>query len=307
MKVVVFGASGFIGSHVVSSLFQAKHNVTAVVRPTSNASFLEEQGIHVVRVNYNDLSQISAAMKSQDIVYNCTASTKALSKNGGNAIEISLTKVLVDVALNEGVHHFVQLSSITIYGFEKEGIIDEDYQPLIKTPTQILQQEREKVVINAGKTKKMVTTIVRPASTIGERGEHSFFAKMFELNQTGEFPIVGRGAARTSFIDTRDIGQAMTLIGEKKLAGIYLVKGFDATWIQVKNTMDNIMGQKTNYKHIPETTDKQNMQSYEYKTFATTRVWNDLQIREQGFYPRYSLQQAAEKEIYYLKSIIENR
>ncbi|AUJ30591.1 NAD-dependent epimerase/dehydratase family protein [Liquorilactobacillus hordei] len=306
MKVVVFGASGFIGSHVASALFQAKHNVTAIVRPTSNASFLEAQGMRVVRVNYEDLSQLIAVMKGQDVVYNCTASVKAVSKNGENSVETSLTKKLVDIAADERVSHFVQLSSIIIYGFEKEGSIDENYQPLIKTPTQILQQEREKIVINAGKTKKMLTTILRPASTIGERGERSFFAKLFELNQMGEFPIVGQGLARTSFIDTRDIGQAMVLIGEKKLAGIYLVKGFDATWMQVKNTLDNIMGQKTNYKHIPEMTNKKSRQSYEYQTFATTRVWNDLRIREQEFCPRYSLQQAAEKEVYYLKSIIEN-
>lgn len=300
MNAIVFGANGFIGSHVVTALVEANHRVTAVVRPTSDAARLTEQKIRVLRVDYNEDSQISAAMKGQEVVYNCTASASQLAQKDQDRVEVILTKKLVATALKTGVRQFIQLSSITIYGFEKEGVISEGDQPLINMPLQLIQQEREQIVRNAGKSTNLLTTIVRPASAIGKRGEHSFFAKFFKLNQIGKFPIIGKGQAKTSFIDTRDIGRAMTLIGEESLTGTYLVKGFDATWLELKLVMDEITGKQTAYQPI---TEKDQLRAYEYATFSITRIWDDSKIRAQGFHPHYSLQQAAKSEIQYLNSI----
>ncbi len=47
MKAIVFGSTGFIGSHVVEQLSLAGHQVTAVVRNTSNTEFLESLGVKV--------------------------------------------------------------------------------------------------------------------------------------------------------------------------------------------------------------------------------------------------------------------
>lgn len=44
LKAIVFGGTGFIGSHVVEQLHLAGHQVTAAVRETSNTSFLESLG-----------------------------------------------------------------------------------------------------------------------------------------------------------------------------------------------------------------------------------------------------------------------
>lgn len=303
MKAIVFGASGFIGSHVVVALMKANHNVTAIIRESSQSAFLESLGVPIKRVNYSDLTQLNKVMEGQSVVYNCTASKKLTSKVEDQAVEVSITKKLIQAALNTGISHFIQLSSIIIYGFEKTGFINETYQPIIETPIQIIQQKRERIVIAAGQASKMAITVVRPASTIGERGVHSFFAKLFFLNQVGKFPIINSGQAMTSFIDTRDLGRTMTIIAEQRITGLYLLKGFDTTWIQLKDTIDTISGQATPYKHISTKLANQDVSSYEVKVFSTTRIWNDTKIRNQGVYPKYSLDQAVKKEIDYLKSI----
>lgn len=307
MKAIVFGGNGFIGSHVVEQLHHAGHKVTAVIRPASDATFLGQQGINVLRVDYNDPLQIKLAMKGQDVAYNCTASASLQAKDTEPNVEIVLTKRLAEAAATTEVRHFVQLSSIVIYGFEREGLIDEAYQPIKQYSIQVIHRKREKIIIDIGEKTEMSITIVRPASTIGIRGEHSFFARLFKLNQSGRFPIIGRGEATTSFIDTRDIGRAMTFIGENRMVGTYLLKGFDATWMQIKNMMDDVTGWQTDYVHVPhnltaEQLSEQRINAYEYNAFSTSRIWDDSKIKNKGFRPKYSFRQAVVREVAYLKA-----
>jgi len=49
MKVLVTGATGFIGSHLTRSLLADGYDVRALVRPTSNARELEKLGAEIVR------------------------------------------------------------------------------------------------------------------------------------------------------------------------------------------------------------------------------------------------------------------
>ncbi|MCO7125324.1 NAD(P)-dependent oxidoreductase [Sporolactobacillus shoreicorticis] len=305
MKAIVFGGNGFIGSHVVEQLHHAGHEVTAVVRFKSDTNFLEQLGVNVVNIDYSNPSQINLAMKGKDIAYNCTASQGVQATNTEPTVEIVLTKRLAESAAATDVRHFVQLSSIIIYGFEKEGVIDENYEPIMHYSIQTIQQKRERIVKEIGKRTGMLTTIVRPAGTIGVRGERSSFARFFKLNQSGHFPIIGKGEAVTSFIDTRDIGRAMTFLGAKKIVGTYLLKGFDVTWMQLKNMMDEVTGRQTNYVSIPKGLNaaqlsEQGIDGYAYHTFSVSRIWDDSKLRNQGFHSVYSFQQAVESEVAFL-------
>ncbi|MFT8871616.1 MAG: NAD-dependent epimerase/dehydratase family protein [Sporolactobacillus sp.] len=308
MKPIVFGGNGFIGSHVATQLHHSGHKVTAVIRPTSDATFLEKQGIHIMRIDYSNRDMIRRVMIDHDVVYNCTASAGLQVAAIQPHVELALTKELIQTAAMIGIRHFIQLSSIVIYGFERDGLINESYQPVIHYPVQQIQQTREAIVTNIAEESGMRLTIVRPASTIGARGERSFFANLFKLRQVGKFPIVDKGQATTSFIDTRDIGRAMTFLGERKESGTYLLKGFDASWWQLKTTIDAIIGQKSDYITLSGTlSDAQlhtyGMNPYAYHTFSINRTWDDTKIRDLGFRSTYSLQEAAEQELDYLMKL----
>lgn len=314
MQATVFGASGFIGSHVVEELCKAGHGVNAVVRSPASRQLLEGFGARVMVVDYGDGAQIQAAMRGSDVVYNCIASTGTAAQAEDPEAEIGLTRRLAHTASALGVGHFVQLSSIVLYGFERSGAIDESYQPLIEYPIQRIQQRREEIVTlevpgrqgMAVEAAGTALTILRPASVIGSRGERSFFANLYRLNQSGRFPIVGKGQARGSFIDARDLGRAMVFIGEHGISGTYLVKGFDASWSELKASMDEATGTHDACISIPaglsdEGIDASPLNPYEYRSFATTRIWDDSTIREAGFRPHYSLGQAVRSEIGYLE------
>ena len=49
MKVLVTGATGFVGGHLVESLRTAGHEVTALVRNPDRAAALAERGVPLVQ------------------------------------------------------------------------------------------------------------------------------------------------------------------------------------------------------------------------------------------------------------------
>lgn len=70
MRVVVTGAAGFIGSHVVPEALDAGHEVRAVVRPGSELYRLDDKPIDVVRCELAS-DDLGAALAGADAVVHC--------------------------------------------------------------------------------------------------------------------------------------------------------------------------------------------------------------------------------------------
>ncbi|MBP1936163.1 NAD-dependent epimerase/dehydratase family protein [Paenibacillus sediminis] len=304
MKAIVFGASGFIGGHVVEQLHLAGHEVTAALRSTSNVTFLESLGVNVIRIDYSNRTAIENVIRGHEVVYNCTADAKLNTQISLDAeVEIKLTRTLVEAATEQGASKFIQLSTVVIYDFRRDEPIDESY---ISEPEFLIQRlgiERERIVQEVGKRAGIRTTILRPASTIGARDISSFFARMLAAHKLDRYPMIGGGSTKVSLVDTRDIGRAMVWLGTHQQQeddhGIYLLKGFDTTWFELKKEIDRATGRIAATINVPaDLTDEQmtsyNVSPFALKTFTTNRIWDDSKIRKLGFNTKYSLTDSVE-------------
>lgn len=297
MKAIVFGGTGFIGSHVVEQLHLAGHQVTAPVRNTSNSTFLENLGVNVVKIDFFNSKAIGKAMEGHEVVYNCTADANLYTQNSlDTPVEIKLTKKLIEVASLYGISRFIQLSTIVIYDFKSNEPIDESYISHPEYKIQEIALEREKVIKDAGRKTGMETVILRPASTIGIRDTKSFFARLFTAYNNDQFPMVGNGDAKVSLIDSRDIGRAMEWLGTYKKTkddnGVYLLKGFDTTWYRLKQEIKRATSRDTKIFQLP-TTEKTMM----VKNLTVNRIWNDQKIKSLGFMTKYTLTDAVESSV----------
>lgn len=96
MKTIIFGATGFIGSHVAEQLIRAGHPVTGVTRQGSRSEFLQEIGANVVAIDFADDASIEAAINGNDVVYCCLASAKMhQSLEAHRAIDVVLTRRVI--------------------------------------------------------------------------------------------------------------------------------------------------------------------------------------------------------------------
>ncbi|MDD5347761.1 MAG: SDR family NAD(P)-dependent oxidoreductase, partial [Candidatus Omnitrophica bacterium] len=68
MKVLVTGATGFIGRYVVNALLEEGHAVSALVRKTSKVDFLKAQGVQLVYGDIADAGSLGAIRGPFDAV-----------------------------------------------------------------------------------------------------------------------------------------------------------------------------------------------------------------------------------------------
>src|SRR5688500_12029047 len=88
MRVLLTGANGFVGSHVLDELRRNQIPVVALLRPTSNRSFIADQATHIeMRAGgIDDPGSLDSALEGVTHVIHCAGATKALTATGFFAV-----------------------------------------------------------------------------------------------------------------------------------------------------------------------------------------------------------------------------
>src|SRR5947209_2364428 len=70
---VLTGGTGLLGSHIAELLAARGERLRAVVRPTSNTTFLKSLGAELVEASLADPASLERAFTGADVVYHCAA------------------------------------------------------------------------------------------------------------------------------------------------------------------------------------------------------------------------------------------
>jgi nucleoside-diphosphate-sugar epimerase len=176
LKLLVTGASGFIGRYVVTEALERGHEVRALVRPTSDLSSVRWVSHSNVDLVHHDLSSSNglpdllsgveavihlAAVKEGDL----TAQLKGT---------VATTENLLEAMADARVERLVLVSSLSVYDFEKLpscGSLDEssplECRPQMREPycqSKLLQEELAR---RYREERGFATTILRPGVVIG--------------------------------------------------------------------------------------------------------------------------------------------
>ena len=306
MTTVVFGASGFIGSHVAEQLLLAGHDVTTPIRAGSDRAFLDSIGVRVIEVDFVEQSDVQAAIGTANVVVNCIAAVQT-SPHQAHSVDVELTRQLVYAAARAGATRFVQLSTIVVYGFAS-GICPADETTSCQPthPISRLAVEREDTVRNAATAAGIDYVILRPASTIGVRDKASFFSRLVQAHEANAFPMIDGGKSRFSCVDTRDIGRAAAYLAElpEATGETYLLRAYELSWAQLKDLLDHHRHVIAKTRNIPrplalglatvqETLSRRpSLTRYAVETLCHDRVWDDAKLRSTGFTTVYDLSES---------------
>jgi nucleoside-diphosphate-sugar epimerase len=213
MKILVTGATGFIGAHFVESARQAGHRVIGLYRSSGARhqpciSHLQRLGVELHRGDILEASSFAPLLREVDCVCHFAAAFREPGADAGylDRINVQGTANVVKAAAANGVRRFVHCSTAGIYGQRVSGIIDE------RTPTQPFNSyERSKVaaereVREAALAAGMEYVILRPTSVYGPRDER--LLKLFRSVAKGRFPLFGSGEGRRHMIYVTDLAEA---------------------------------------------------------------------------------------------------
>jgi len=214
MKVLVAGASGFLGSHVVEALLAAGHDVRALVRPTSKTAHLEERGVERAVGAVDAPETLPAALEGCDAVVNCAGLTKARNEGEFDRVNQGGVTALLDAARAAGgrLRRFVHVSSLAAAGPSLDGAARREDEPCAPLTAYGRSKRRgeEAALARAG---EVGVTVLRPPVIYGPRDAEIF--DLFKLARRGRIaPVLGDGNTRISMVYGPDCARAAKLCAE---------------------------------------------------------------------------------------------
>lgn len=111
--VLVVGATGWVGSQVVGALKSRGKEVRALVRPASNATRLEADGVEIARGDMMDPDSLTRAMDGVDSVITTAAGYTRHSRSDTDEIDVVGNRNLADAAARSKIRRFVLTSILT--------------------------------------------------------------------------------------------------------------------------------------------------------------------------------------------------
>ncbi|MEN3332652.1 MAG: hypothetical protein V7641_2017 [Blastocatellia bacterium] len=212
-KVLVTGATGFVGSHVVDRLLARGHAVRCLVRRSSNLRYLKDTRLEFAYGGLDAATDWKAALAGVDTIYHVAGMTFARRAKDYFEVNQRGTESLLAAALKhrEQIKKFVLVSSLAAIGPSRDGTpVDEETQPAPITPygeSKLLGEEAVRAVGDL-----LPCTIVRPPAVYGPR-DYALL-ELFKAIGRGMMPMIGRYDKQVSLVPARDLADGISLAGE---------------------------------------------------------------------------------------------
>jgi len=194
MRVLITGARGFIGSHLVDSQLEQGHEVRAL---DLHLDLLRHQSAHphleAIQGDITDDELIKKIIAGVDIVYHLASAhlDVSLSDEHYRRVNVGGTLSLLEAARQAGVKRFVHCSSVGVIGDVEKPPADET---TACHPTNIYEQtklEGEKAALEFSQRTGFPVVVARPAWVYGPRCPRT--AKLMRTISKGRFPFFGDG------------------------------------------------------------------------------------------------------------------
>ncbi len=171
MKVLVTGATGFIGGNLARELWRRGDDVRALVRPGSNRLTIENTGIVPVEGDILDRNSVDRAVQGCEAVFHVAAAYTFWSRDpaGVSRTNVEGTLNVLEAARQAGVSRTVYTSTVGTVGLPKKGLGDEatplDPKSLHgRYKRSKLQAEQEALALAAA---GMPLVVVNPTAPVG--------------------------------------------------------------------------------------------------------------------------------------------
>jgi dihydroflavonol-4-reductase len=207
-RVLVTGATGFIGSHLVDELLWKGYEVTALIRTSSDLRWLRGKGVTCIHGDLLEKRKLPS-LKEFAYIFHLGGTTKAQHRRGFHRVNQKGTERLIAAARKAGgLKRFIYLSSQAAAGpAPPERPQTEEDPPTPVSPYGKSKLLGEEVVLNF--RDKVPVTVLRPCPTYGPRDTNLF--EYFKVISRGHFPMLGKDPISLSFCYVEDLVQALML------------------------------------------------------------------------------------------------
>lgn len=259
MKVLITGATGFVGSEVTRQVLAQGAEVRILRRETSKLDLLGEAARAVEHAvgDVTDYASLRAAMRGIEQIYH----TAAFLGHGTRADRAPLHRVnvrgtahVVDAALEAGVARLVHTSSIAALGRPEKSdvVIDETMAwQASRNNTPYAQSKHEaELEIHRGIAEGLDAVMVNPSLVFGGGRPGENTRQIAEAVRAGRLPGVPVGG--TNVVDVLDVAEGHLRAMERGRTGArYILGSENLTWQQIFATLAEAYGVEPPRRRLP--------------------------------------------------------
>lgn len=251
--VLITGADGFVGRHLVARLLADGHQVRALDKTFKSAPI---DGSERIEADILDKAIVSAAMQNVEMVFHLAAVTALWMPDEDiyQSVNVEGTHVVLGAAIQANVKRFVHCSSFvtTIAGPRTPRSINEDDMPHTDALFGAYARSKiraEKIVMDANY--RIETVIVMPSAPLGP-GDYNMTAPSCFIRDLANGNIPATIDQTINFVDVQLLADAIAIAGRDAEAGErYLLTGKNRDMQDFLKLMEEITGLSMPKAQVP--------------------------------------------------------
>jgi len=206
-RIIVTGATGFLGGAVVRDLIARGDHVIALGRNASRLSELNQQGAETISLDLGTKDAPLPDLSADSMVHTAALSSPWARKSEFESANIAGTKTALRLAKQSGAERFVHISTPSIYFDFKDQIGVREDHPL---PKPVNHYARTKWVAETlvADCPHISPVILRPRGLYGA-GDTSLLPRLMRAAALRALPLMNNGATATDLTHVDDVASAV--------------------------------------------------------------------------------------------------
>lgn len=260
MRVLITGATGFIGGAVARRLRARGDEVVALVRPVGGpgrAGRLRAAGVEVREGDVRDPDATARAAEGCGLAVHCAGHPRPASWRTFRAVHITGTRTVVEACRRAGVQRVVNIASQAVL-FGGTDLVGKDdtcpYPERHIDPYSATKAEAERVALAANEPGRFAVTSLRPAVVWG-RGDTTILPVLIRLTRGPlGVPMCGDGSNTEATTHIENLVDAVVAALEAPSApgrSYLIMDGFTVSWREMIERLLTAAGVRPRFFRVP--------------------------------------------------------
>lgn len=256
MNVLVTGANGLLGHHVVMQLLGNKHDVTIIVRSRKSIYF-DISKVKVVDGNFANEETLRSAGQNMDAFIHIAAvtATNLLHYNDYKRINVDASALVLKICNELNIKNIVFVSTANTIGYGTIHHLSDEHATIEYPFTQSLyaqsKVEAEKLFVTAAKNTDNHMIIINPTFMIGAYDVKPSSGKLVLMAYRKKWMFVPNGGK--NFVAAADVATAIcNALTEGKSGERYLASGVNLTFKEFYEMQSRVGGYTQKIFIIPD-------------------------------------------------------